>query len=114
MPWDDQVSTPAARQLQPTCLASIPEPEVPAGAIKPWQSTLSNDNGDMTKWEYAELHWDSSRNGVTWYRQDGEPQGGSEYGLEALQLASEDGWEVDGYGSTPRGESKCLLKRSLE
>ena len=68
----------------------------------------------MPAWEYAELRWASGRKGVTWYTSDEERQGDSENGLEALQRASEEGWEVVGYFTAPRGESKCLLKRRVD
>lgn len=76
--------------------------------------------GDMPTWEYAEVFWDSARAKVTWYGPTGVRNNYKAHGLQALQDASRDGWEVVGYSSAPTDssdlatlQSKCLLRRLL-
>ena len=78
--------------------------------------------GTMPIWEYAEVFWDSTRRGATWYGPNGANfRYKSAHGLEMLQVVGRDGWEVVGYASAPErpGEwagivSKCLLRRLIQ
>jgi hypothetical protein len=76
----------------------------------------------MPTWEFAELFWDSAGTKVTWYGPTGGANRYKAYGLQALQQATQDGWEIVGYTSAPARSSdlsvemllsKCLLRRVL-
>jgi hypothetical protein len=74
----------------------------------------------MPTWEYAEIFWDSASTKVRWYGPTGVRNDYKAHGLQSLQEASRDGWEVVGYSSAPTNsgdfatlQSKCLVRRLL-
>jgi hypothetical protein len=76
--------------------------------------------GGMPTWEYAEVFWNSAHTKFTWYGPAGTAKGYKGNGLQVLQDASRDGWEVVGYSAAPGNasdyalhESRCLLRRLL-
>ena len=70
----------------------------------------------MTAWEYAEVEWPLSvHDKATWHGADRTSIAKDMPGLQVLQEASQDGWEVIGYrtGSERGHWSVALLRRAV-